>query len=81
LHVLFVFVTLLDHRIDGGTKALLLLREIFHHTLQASVITWTSACAACAASGVWQHALQIVRDPNELTFDAAIRSCAIAQNS
>ena len=62
-------------------KALLLLGRIVHRTLEATVVTWTSACAACAASGIWQHALtvQAVQDLNELTFDAAIRSCAVAQ--
>ncbi|CAL1148929.1 unnamed protein product [Cladocopium goreaui] len=61
--------------------ALLLLGHLVHRTLEATVVTWTSACAACAASGIWQHALtvQAVQDLNELTFDAAIRSCAVAQ--
>ena len=80
---MFISYVFLYHVVICGDQweALLLLGHLVHRTLEATVVTWTSACAACAASGIWQHALtvQAVQDLNELTFDAAIRSCAVAQ--
>ncbi|CAJ1359755.1 unnamed protein product [Effrenium voratum] len=75
---------------DAWPVALELSRETALRGLPATVVTWTAAAtaasdspgAAGAAGAAWRRALRLAMAPagaNELSFEAAIRSCALAQ--